>query len=512
MKKVLLLLVFLVFAVQASLSQENGLLATFYDNMFFQGDPVLERVEATLDFDAGSGSVDPLVPDDYATMMWRGQITPDYTETYYFILFHNDGARIWIDGELILDKWGDGKVTDSVEIDLVADQAFDIVVKIYEKSGTTQGQLSWKSASQASQVIPADHMKAVAVHIPLIGVSVYPETFKLFSNGLISGQLTANLLDANATNQNVTWESLNTEVATVDQNGMVTAIADGEAVVKVTTEEGSFTAQSIITVVVGATDASLASLVPGEGTLDPEFSSTTYSYSLELPANVSSLDLVATPSDPNANVEGDGEIDLSGGSSSVDVIVTAEDGVTTQTYTMDITVLPSDDARLKSIEVSAGSLDPGFASQQTTYSLVLEAGSTSVDITATPFDDKATVTGDGTISVNSDGATATIIVTAEDGETRKTYTINISISGVGTEHLTGNVISVYPNPANEILMVEGAVAGSCYVLIDIAGQVVKQGLLKGEMNMLNIEELCSGLYIIKLADGGKNSYTRILKQ
>jgi len=71
---------------------------------------------------------------------------------------------------------------------------------------------------------------------------------------------------------------------------------------------------------------------------------------------------------------------------------------------------------------------------------------------------------------------------------------------------------VYPNPASGILMVEGAVAGSCYVLIDITGQVVKQGILKGEMNMLSIDELCGGLYIMKLADGGKNSYTRILKQ
>jgi len=60
--------------------------------------------------------------------------------------------------------------------------------------------------------------------------------------------LTATVLPANATNQNVTWTSNNTSVATVNNNGLVTAVSAGTATITVTTEDGSFTATSVITV------------------------------------------------------------------------------------------------------------------------------------------------------------------------------------------------------------------------------------------------------------------------
>lgn len=52
----------------------------------------------------------------------------------------------------------------------------------------------------------------------------------------------------NATNQNVTWESSNPSVATVDESGKVTAVAPGEATITVTTEDGSKTANCAVTV------------------------------------------------------------------------------------------------------------------------------------------------------------------------------------------------------------------------------------------------------------------------
>ena len=59
--------------------------------------------------------------------------------------------------------------------------------------------------------------------------------------------LTATVAPANASNKNVSWESSNTDVATVD-NGEVTAIAAGTATITVTTEEGNHTATCYVTV------------------------------------------------------------------------------------------------------------------------------------------------------------------------------------------------------------------------------------------------------------------------
>ena len=61
------------------------------------------------------------------------------------------------------------------------------------------------------------------------------------------GTLTATITPDNATNQNVTWKSSDTKVATVD-NGLVTAVAEGTATITVTTADGGKTATCEVTV------------------------------------------------------------------------------------------------------------------------------------------------------------------------------------------------------------------------------------------------------------------------
>ena len=63
-----------------------------------------------------------------------------------------------------------------------------------------------------------------------------------------SEQLTATVLPANADNKSITWSSNNTAVATVDQNGNVSALAEGQATITVTTTDGSKTASCTVTV------------------------------------------------------------------------------------------------------------------------------------------------------------------------------------------------------------------------------------------------------------------------
>ena len=60
--------------------------------------------------------------------------------------------------------------------------------------------------------------------------------------------LIAGVLPANATNQNVTWASDHPEIASVDENGTVTGVTDGTAVITVTTEDGNFTVHCNVTV------------------------------------------------------------------------------------------------------------------------------------------------------------------------------------------------------------------------------------------------------------------------
>jgi len=89
--------------------------------------------------------------------------------------------------------------------------------------------------------------------IPVTGVTLDREALVLVKGG--SQQLVATVTPANATDKRVTWSSSDDSVATVSQNGVVTAIDVGSAIITVTTVDGGFTARCSVEVslVVNAT-------------------------------------------------------------------------------------------------------------------------------------------------------------------------------------------------------------------------------------------------------------------
>lgn len=82
--------------------------------------------------------------------------------------------------------------------------------------------------------------------VAVTGVSLAPASETLAAEGTV--QLVPTVLPANATNKAVTYASSDTGVATVDDDGLVTAVASGTATITVTTEDGGFTDTCAITV------------------------------------------------------------------------------------------------------------------------------------------------------------------------------------------------------------------------------------------------------------------------
>jgi hypothetical protein len=85
--------------------------AEYYANPGLFGRPALVREEAAIDFDWGSGSPDESIPVDDFSARWLGQQTMS-EGTYRYSLVADDGARLWIDGQLVIDAWmlGPGQV------------------------------------------------------------------------------------------------------------------------------------------------------------------------------------------------------------------------------------------------------------------------------------------------------------------------------------------------------------------------------------------------------------------
>ena len=92
---------------------------------------------------------------------------------------------------------------------------------------------------------------------------------------------------------------------------------------------------------------------------------------------------------------------------------------------------------LSSLTVSAGTLTPAFDPAITEYTLSLPSQSDRLTITANPSDSRATVQGDGEISLQNGETSLSVVVTAEDGSA-KAYTITVQVAQAPTLFLDYN--------------------------------------------------------------------------
>ena len=82
---------------------------------------------------------------------------------------------------------------------------------------------------------------------PVTGIKVSPDTLTLTKKDE-TAQLTAEVIPSYADNKKVTWKSSDEKVATVDENGKVTAVANGTATITATSVSGNYTATVSVTV------------------------------------------------------------------------------------------------------------------------------------------------------------------------------------------------------------------------------------------------------------------------
>jgi len=122
---------------------------------------------------------------------------------------------------------------------------------LYENTNLTTGIHKIRIVN-ATKVIDVDYFeyatikKETVVAVTGVSLNVIEKTMTAAGDAF---QLAATVAPADAANKNVTWTSTNQAVATVSTAGLVTAVADGIAKIRVTTADGSRTAECIVTVV-----------------------------------------------------------------------------------------------------------------------------------------------------------------------------------------------------------------------------------------------------------------------
>ena len=141
----------------AGLPNGSGLRGEYWTTQSgsFNGTPTLTRTDAVVDFDWGDGSPGTGISADQFTARWTGKVQPAVSQTYTFSTTSDDGVRLWVDNQLIIDRWVDQSPMEwSGTIALTAGTLYDIRMEYFENAVGAVAGLRWSSPSIAKAVVP----------------------------------------------------------------------------------------------------------------------------------------------------------------------------------------------------------------------------------------------------------------------------------------------------------------------------------------------------------------------
>ncbi len=136
-----------------------GLGYALYNNRNLSGPASKMGTDATVNFNWKTAGKETGLPKNNFSVRWTGQVQPEFSEAYTFYTRADDGTRLWVNGELLIDDWTNHAVREkSGKITLQAGQKYDIKLEYFENGGKAVCKLLWKSTSQSKQVIPQAHL------------------------------------------------------------------------------------------------------------------------------------------------------------------------------------------------------------------------------------------------------------------------------------------------------------------------------------------------------------------
>ena len=124
-----------------------------YSAALFTGPPTLTRLDPTVDFTwtaaGAAGSPGTGVAANYFNVRWQGQVQPQYSETYTFDVLADDGCKLWVNGQPLINSWTYASGDRLANITLQAGVLYDIQLDYYQYTGGDQAHLYWYSNSPA---------------------------------------------------------------------------------------------------------------------------------------------------------------------------------------------------------------------------------------------------------------------------------------------------------------------------------------------------------------------------
>lgn len=141
--KIMLVLVLLTWSERGS--AQHGLLAEYYNNIELEG-VAFSRYEKKPGFNQLKKNPAPGIRSEYFSVRWTGKIFAPVSGEYKFIIQADDGARLWVDNQLIVDQWREQEATTFEGYIILAGKSYyDIRIEYFNTILHAVMLLSWEN-------------------------------------------------------------------------------------------------------------------------------------------------------------------------------------------------------------------------------------------------------------------------------------------------------------------------------------------------------------------------------
>ena len=181
----------------------NGLTGQYYNNTTLSGAPVYTANASSLDFNWNGGSPATGVNADQWSAKFTGTLTAPVTGLYTFAAASDDGSRVYIGQQLLVNQWHDQAAsTQSGSVYLTAGQRVPVEVDYFQDAGASSLDLQWTPANYTDTNIAQAVALAKSSTTAVVFASNYEQEGDDLNDIELSGDQDQLIADVAAANPN----------------------------------------------------------------------------------------------------------------------------------------------------------------------------------------------------------------------------------------------------------------------------------------------------------------------
>jgi beta-glucosidase len=171
----------------------HGLQAEYFDNPDLTGEPVMRRIDPSINFNWGFNGVSPRLKQNYG-VRWTGVLMPAASADYILGFTGQDGYRVWVDGQLLVEDWTRHRPSTTLTQAIHLDQghAYALKIEYFQSVRAAEAKLVWGVPGREERTaVSAARSADLVVMVLGLSARIEGEQMKVAAEGFAGGDRTS---------------------------------------------------------------------------------------------------------------------------------------------------------------------------------------------------------------------------------------------------------------------------------------------------------------------------------